>query len=151
MDTVRTLSLVAALLTTGLMAGVYLAFAIAVLPGLARQDDRTFVAAMRGMNQAILNGWFAVVFAGPLLLGGVAVATRLPSYDGLGWAALALAAYGVTLGATAVVNVPLNNLLETTDSHSEARTQFEGRWVAWNVVRTVACTAAFVAFTLALV
>ena len=151
MDTVRTLSLVAALLTTGLMAGVYLAFAIAVLPGLARQDDRTFVAAMRGMNQAILNGWFAVVFAGPLLLGGVAVATRLPSYDGLGWAALALAAYGVTLGATAVVNVPLNNLLETTDSHSEARTQFEGRWVAWNVVRTVACTAAFAAFTLALV
>src|SRR6476469_7491322 len=106
MDTVRALSLVAALLTTGLMAGVYLAFAIAVLPGLARQDDRTFVAAMRGMNQAILNGWFAVVFAGPLLLGGVAVATRLPSYDGLGWAALALAAYGVTLGATVVVNVP---------------------------------------------
>jgi uncharacterized membrane protein len=151
MDTVRTLSLVAALLTTGLMAGVYLAFAIAVLPGLARQDDRTFVAAMRGMNQAILNGWFAVVFAGPLLLGGVAVATRLPSYDGLGWSALALAAYGVTLGATAVVNVPLNSLLEATDSHSEARTQFEGRWVAWNVARTVACTAAFVAFTVALV
>ena len=150
MDTVRTLSLVAALLTTGLMAGVYLAFSIAVLPGLARQDDLTFVTAMRGMNQAILNGWFAVVFGGPLVLGVAAVATRLPSYAGLGWAALGLAAYGVTLGATAVVNVPLNNLLESTDSHAEARALFERRWVVWNLVRTVACVAAFVALTLAL-
>ena len=55
METVRQLSLVADLVTTGLMAGVYLAFSIAVMPGLARSEDRTYVEAMRGMNVAILN------------------------------------------------------------------------------------------------
>src|SRR6476469_5804254 len=111
MDTVRALSLVAALLTTGLMAGVYLAFSIAVLPGLARHDDRTFVLAMRGMNAAILNPVFAVLSGGPLGLGLGAVATRLPSghRDDLGWVALALGLYVVTLVITGAVNVPLND------------------------------------------
>ena len=48
MDTVRTSACVAALLTTGLMAGVYLAFSIAVLPGIARTDDSTFVRPCAG-------------------------------------------------------------------------------------------------------
>ena len=69
MDTVSTISLFAALLTTGLMAGVYLAFSIAVLPGIARGDDNTFVVAMRGMNAAILNPVFLLIFVGPLLFG----------------------------------------------------------------------------------
>ena len=73
MDTVSTISLYAALLTTGLMAGVYLAFSIAVLPGIARGDDNTFVVAMRGMNAAILNPVFGLVFGGPLVFGIVAV------------------------------------------------------------------------------
>ena len=114
-----------------------------MLPGLARHDDRTFVLAMRGMNAAILNPVFAVVFGGPLVLGGVAVATRLPSgrRDDLGWVALALGLYVVT-GA---VNVPLNNRLDTTEPVEEARAVFERRWVRWNVVRAMVCTASFVA------
>jgi uncharacterized membrane protein len=152
METVRDLSLAAALVTTGLMAGVYLAFSIAVLPGIGRQDDRTFVLAMRGMNAAILNGWFAVVFGGPLLLGAVAVATRLPSgeRDALGWVSLALALYVSTLVITGIVNVPLNNRLDTTEPVEEARAQFERRWQQWNVVRTLACTASFISLVAAL-
>jgi uncharacterized membrane protein len=147
MDAVRDVSLVAALVTTGLMAGVYLAFSIAVLPGIARDDDRTFVLAMRGMNTAILNPVFAVVFGGPLVLGVLAVATRLPSAHrgGLGWTLLALGLYVVTLVVTGVVNVPLNNRLESTEPLDEARAGFERRWVCWNVVRTVVCAASFVA------
>jgi len=147
MESVREISLVAALVTTGLMAGVYLAFSIAVLPGIARDDDRTFVLAMRGMNAAILNPVFAVVFGGPLVLGLVAVATRLPSShrDDLGWVALALGLYVITLVVTAVVNVPLNNRLDTTEPVEEARAVFERRWVRWNVVRSMVCTASFVA------
>ena len=74
MDTVSTISLYAALVTTGLMAGVYLAFSIAVLPGIARTDDNTFVASMRGMNTAILNPVFGLVFGGPLVFGVAAIA-----------------------------------------------------------------------------
>ncbi len=147
---VRDLALEAQLVTTGLMTGIYLAFSIAVMPGLARAGDRTYVEAMRGMNAAILNGWFFVVFLGPLPLGVVAVATRFPDHDGLGWIALALALYAATLVVTGVVNVPLNNRLDTTEPVAEARAVFERRWVGWNVVRTVLCLASFVALVPAL-
>ena len=145
MDNVRELAVAADLVTTGLMAGIYLAFSIAVMPGLARRDDRTYVEAMRGMNAAILNGWFFVVFVGPLPLGVVAVVTRLPDHDSLGWTILALALYAVTLVVTGVANVPLNNRLDSTEPLEEARALFERSWVRWNVVRTVVCLASFVA------
>ena len=150
MDTVSTISLYAALLTTGLMAGLYLAFSIAVLPGIARSDDNTFVAAMRGMNAAILNPVFGLVFGGPLVFGVVAVATRLPDGEGIGWTAGALVLYVATLVITGVVNVPLNNRLDSTEPSEAARALFERRWVRWNVVRTVVCIGSFVGFALAL-
>ena len=149
METVHDLGLVATTVTTGLMAGVYLAFAIAVMPGLARNGDRTYVEAMRGMNVAILNGWFAVVFGGPLLLGIVTVLTGLDE-DDLGWVLLALVLYAGTLAITAVVNVPLNNRLDSTEPVEAARALFEQRWVRWNVVRTVVCVASFVVLLVAL-
>jgi uncharacterized membrane protein len=150
MDTVRTISLFAALLTTGLMAGLYLAFSIAVLPGIARSDDSTFVAAMRGMNAAILNPVFGLVFGGPLVFGLAAVITRLPDEEGIGWTASALVLYVVTLVITGVVNVPLNNRLDSTEPPEAARALFERRWIRWNVVRTVVCVGSFVALALAL-
>jgi uncharacterized membrane protein len=146
---VRELALVATLVTTGLMAGIYMAFSIAVLPGLARGDDRTYVGAMRGMNTAILNGWFFVVFVGPLVLGIVSVATGVGE-DGFGWTLVALVLYAATLVVTGVVNVPLNNRLDTTEPVEEARALFERRWVRWNVVRTVLCAASFIALVPAL-
>lgn len=151
METVRDLSLVAALVTTGLMAGVYAAFSIAVMPGLARTDDRTYVHAMRGTNLAILNGWFLLLFGGPLLLGSVAVLSRLGDHEDLGWVLVALVLYVVTLVVTGVVNAPLNNRLDTTEPVEEARSLFESRWVRWNAVRTVVCTASFLALAVAAV
>ena len=126
MDAVSTISLYAALLTTGLMAGLYLAFSIAVMPGIARSDDDTFVAAMRGMNAAILNPVFGLVFGGPLVLGVVAVATRLPDEEGIGWTAGALVLYVATLVITGVVNVPLNNQLESTEPPRRRATSSSG-------------------------
>ena len=69
-----------------------------------------------------------MVFGGPLVLGIVAVATRLPDgesheLDRL----LALALYVVTLVVTGVVNVPLNNRLDSTEPVEEARALFERR------------------------
>jgi uncharacterized membrane protein len=150
MDSVSTISLYAALVTTGLMAGIYLAFSIAVLPGIARGDDDTFVASMRGMNAAILNPVFGVVFGGPLVFGIVAVATRLPNGDDISSIGAALGLYIATLLITGGINVPLNNRLDSTDPPAAARALFERTWVRWNVVRTVLCTLSFVEFALAL-
>ena len=57
------LMLYAALVTIGLMAGMYWDWDVAVMPGLARLDDRTFVAAMQSLIVAIENpGFFLVSF-----------------------------------------------------------------------------------------
>ena len=65
-------ALAAATLTTGLMAGLYYAYAISVMLGLSRTDDRTFLSAMQQINVAILNPWFFVSFLGALVFTALA-------------------------------------------------------------------------------
>ena len=152
MDAVREISLVATVLTTGLMAGIYLAFSLAVMPGLRASDDDTFVRTMRAMNRAIVNPVFFLVFLGPLLLGMIAVLSRLPDGDGLEQAAVGLLLYVATLVITAAVSVPLNNALDEAPGDAlsaEVRARFEQRWVRWNLVRTALAAAAFLAHVLA--
>jgi uncharacterized membrane protein len=48
----------------GLFAGLFFAFSIAVMPGLRRAGDRAMVEAIQGVNVAILNPLFALVFMG---------------------------------------------------------------------------------------
>jgi uncharacterized membrane protein len=151
MDVLRELSLVGAVVTTGLMAGIYLAFSIAVMPGLGRSGDAAYVEVMRHVNAAIPNPVFLVVFIGPLVLDVVAVATRIHGDPGLGWTELGLVLYVVTLILTGRVNIPLNNALDRTEPVAEARAAFERRWVMWNGVRTVVGLASFVALLPALV
>ncbi|SFP02331.1 Uncharacterized membrane protein [Amycolatopsis arida] len=144
--------LLAATVTTGLMAGLFTGFAYAVMPGLARTDDRTFVEAMRRINEAIVNGWFLPAFLGAPVLSAVAVVLRPGGADVLPWlvAGLALNAVGM-FGVTVAANVPLNNRLAAADDPAAARTWFERRWVRWNVVRAVAALGAFCCLALALV
>ncbi|MGW5558936.1 anthrone oxygenase family protein [Micromonospora sp. NPDC003944] len=151
MGFLSTASLFAATLTTGLTAGLFAAFAYAVMPGLARTDDRTLVLAMRRINESILNGWFAVCFGGALLFTLLAAALHLGAGRRavLPWVVAALVLYLVVLGVTAVVNVPLNNVLARAGDVDDAadlaalRTRFEVTWVRGNVVRAVASTGAF--------
>src|SRR5688500_17535686 len=48
----------------GLSAGVFFTYSNSVMPGLRRTDDHTYVTAFNGMNVAILNPLFFVVFVG---------------------------------------------------------------------------------------
>ncbi|GJF28670.1 membrane protein [Kitasatospora sp. NE20-6] len=139
--------LLAATIATGLMAGLFYAFACAVMPGLGRADDRTFVEAMRRINAAILNGWFAAAFAGALLLGVAAAALHLgrAGRPVLPWIAAGVLLYVVVLVVTAAVSVPLNDRLAAAagSGPADARAHFEAVWVRWNTVRAVLTTAAF--------
>lgn len=151
MGVLSTASLFAATVTTGLTAGLFAAFAYAVMPGLARSDDRTLVLAMRRINESILNGWFAVCFGGALLFTLLAAALHLGAERRavLPWIVAGLLLYVVVLGVTAVVNVPLNNVLARAGDAGDAaglaalRARFEVTWVRANVVRAVASTGAF--------
>ncbi|NYI06359.1 anthrone oxygenase family protein [Allostreptomyces psammosilenae] len=157
----RGAALMAATLTMGLVAGLFHAFAMSVMPGLGRADDRTFVVAMGRINVAILNGWFAVTFGGALLLTALAVLAHLGggARPALPWIVAALLLYAVMLAVTFGVNVPLNNALAAVGEPgslgaaelAEVRERFEARWVRWNVVRAVAATAGFGCLAWALV
>jgi uncharacterized membrane protein len=152
-------ALVAAAVAMGLMAGLFYAFSIAVMPGLARSGDRAFVTAMQQMNVAILNGWFALGFAGAPLLTVLAAALHLGARGrpALPWIVAALVLYGVALVITFRVNVPLNDALAAAGEPDRiadltaVRERFEGRWVRWNAVRAVATTAALACLAWALV
>jgi uncharacterized membrane protein len=139
-----TAALVAAVITTGLVAGLFAVFAHAVMPGLARAGDRTFVEAVQGINAAILNGWFAVSFGGAPLATVVALPLHLGT-PALPWIVAGLVPYAGMLVVTFRVNIPLNDALAAAgrDDPATARKGFETTWVRWNAVRAVLSTAAF--------
>ncbi|MFF4415837.1 DUF1772 domain-containing protein [Streptosporangium sp. NPDC001559] len=154
----QTVSLLAATLTTGLMAGLFAAFSYAVMPGLARSHDRTFVEAMQRINVAIVNGWFMVCFLGGLAFTVAALVLHLNTgRELLPWIIAALVLYAVMFVVTSAVNVPLNDQLAKAGHPGDiadlaaVRHAFEARWVTWNIVRTVANVAAFAALIWALV
>jgi len=144
-------TLLAATLTTGLMAGIYYAFACSVMPGLRDTDDRTLVSTMQSINVAIINGWFLLVFVGaPLLtLAAGAVHLRAGGRAALPWVAAGLALNVLAFLVTAAANVPLNNALDAAGPVDQitdlaaVRAHFETSWIRWNLVRTAATTAAF--------
>ena len=161
MDFLRGGTLVAATLTTGLMAGLVYCFSVAVMPGLAQNDDRTYVGGMQGINRAIQNGWFFLSFMGALLFGAAALFFHLRggATKAVPWIIVGLVLYFVVLVITFALHIPLNNELEAAgNGHPDGiadlaatRKHFEATWVAWNHVRMLANTAAFGSLMWALV
>lgn len=125
--------------TAGVLAGLYFAFAVAVMPALHGLGDAAFEDVMRRINVSIVNSLFLLVFlAAPVLACIVAVAAQT-------LLAYVAAALGVaTLLVTVLVNVPLNDALAAGGS----RADFEGRWVLFNRVRTLTGIASLVCLLL---
>lgn len=144
MEFVRVTTLLLAVFTSGLVTGVYLLYQHTIMPGLGKQDDRTFVAAFQALDRAIINPLFMFTFFGPFVFSLIAVITR---FDWLVLIAtvLNLAVVVITLR----VNVPLNDGLKAAGDPASidvksARTTFnEAKWVRWNLVRSIASTVAF--------
>lgn len=134
---------------TGLVAGIFLAFATAVMPGLARGDDRTFVAALQQVNVAIVNPLFVTVLVAPVLLLGVAAFTGPARW----WVLAALVLRVATLLVTGAGNIPLNDALAAAGATdpAAARQAFEDPWNRLHLVRTLTVTAAFGCCLVALV
>lgn len=137
---------------SGLLAGVFYGYASSVVPGLARGDDRTLVAGMQQINEAIINPVFFLTFLGAPALNAVSYAlerrtgrddrVRRRVLAGLGLSVLSLT-------VTMTHNVPLNDALARAGHPDRiadlprVRAAFLRPWAAGNVVRTVATTGAF--------
>ncbi|MVO84804.1 DUF1772 domain-containing protein [Streptomyces sp. p1417] len=140
----------AAAVTTGLSAGTFYTFACAVMPGLARGTDRTYIESMQHMNAAIENPVFFLSFLGaPLLTAAAAWRLRGSGGPATRWVLAALGAYSVAFVLTVAVNIPLNERLADAGDPARigdpaaVRADFEDPWVAWNAVRALLTTLAF--------
>jgi uncharacterized membrane protein len=75
---VRVLTLGGATLTTGLIAGVFYAYAVSVNLGLGVQPDASYVATMQAINERIENPLFFLSFFGAVLFLLAALSAHLP-------------------------------------------------------------------------
>ena len=149
---VRARTLAGATLTTGLIAGVFYAYAVSVNLGLAVRPDAEYVAAMQAINEKIQNPVFFLGFFGAvlgLLVALVAHAPR-PRSGRFRLVALACALYvGGGFLVTVFINVPMNEELAGVAADAparelaRARKTYEGPWNFWNSVRAAFSSLAF--------
>ncbi len=146
----------AAVLGSGLVAGIFFAFSAFVMRALGQLPKIQGIAAMKAINVTVLNPWFFLAFFGTgavclpvafLALGSAAGAHRAYLLAGC-----ALYLFGCLL-VTMALNVPLNNRLESADPDSSGAAalwaDYLSRWTLWNHVRTAASLAAAGLFAMA--
>lgn len=144
-------------LATSLMAGVFCAFSVLVMRGLAALPPAQGVAAMNAINSSAMTPVFMVMFLGAAALCAVIAVVTFVLWpdDGtvhllLGSALYLCGAFGVTVMA----NVPRNEALARLDPGTpEAVTYWPAyvrEWTRWNHVRAVASAASAVVYLLAL-
>ena len=155
---VRALTLAGATLTTGLVAGVFYAYAVSVNLGLAAQPDAAYIATMQAINERIQNPLFFASFFGAVLFLMAALVVYSPRpRSGRFWLiALACVLYvGGGFLLTVFVNVPLNEELARVAADASAgelaraRAGYEDPWSFWNGVRAVFASLAFLALVCA--
>ena len=149
-------TLILAAFLCSLVAGFLFAFAIVIMPGINKLNDREFIRAFQVIDGIIQNNQpiFMLVWVGSVLALMASVALGIGQQDIAGRMLIILSAliylFGVQL-PTMVVNVPLNNKLQSLDidamneaSRKVARDNFESRWNRWNKIRTALSSLASV-------
>jgi uncharacterized membrane protein len=149
MQTIAPIAGFLALLASGLMAGLFYAYSVSVIWGLNRADPRAAIDSFNGINVAILNPLFLLVFIGVPVLGGLAAILFWQSgHSAAMWLFGASAiVYAVgTLGVTMGINVPQNVALANggvPQDIAAARQIWDGftaGWMPWNHIRAAAAT-----------
>ena len=151
-EAAQAVALIVATITMGLMAGVFGLYSNTIMRGLGTTDDRTFVGAFGAIDRAIINPLFMLAFLGALVATGVAGALYIADDGGsvLPWVVVAFVLYLAVVVITIGINVPRNDALKAAGDPDQiadlaaVRRDFnEARWVAWNLVRTIATLVAF--------
>ncbi|QJB35074.1 DUF1772 domain-containing protein [Chitinophaga oryzae] len=136
--------LLLAVLTTGLLSGIFFGFEVSINPAFARLNDAAYITAMQAINDVIVNPVFISVFLGAAILLPLAALQQEGRRRNLLWMAAALYIAGV-LGITFVCNIPLNEALAkvtvsgaSAEQLQTAREQFAAPWNMWHTTRTYA-------------
>ncbi|MBX5184741.1 DUF1772 domain-containing protein [Rhizobium sp. NZLR3b] len=158
MQIVLILSLVAAAIGSGLVAGIFFAFSTFIMTAFSRIPAEQGIAAMNSINVTIVRSPFMGLFVPTAILCIVITVLALIDWRG-GASTLMLAGAALYLLAsflsTIIFNVPMNDALEKVSGSGpqavELWAAYLRDWTWWNHVRTVASLLASVAFIRALI
>ncbi|NVK54206.1 MAG: DUF1772 domain-containing protein [Alteromonadaceae bacterium] len=133
-----------AVITVGLMAGVYVAFSVIVMPALKQVDAENGATVMQIINRDIVSSVFMFLFWLSSLL---SLFLLVVSQQWIVKGGCALYLVGM-LGVTAVFNVPLNKQLEAVTPHTKLMVwrRYLTRWCWWNHCRTVTSAITLIVF-----
>jgi len=154
---ITTIALIAAAISSGLLAGVYFAFSTFIMQAFARLPADQGIAAMQSINTTIVRSPFIVLFLLAAAL-SVFIAVMAILYWRGGTSMLMLTGAVLYILAsflsTMVFNVPMNDALDKFDGHSAESARLWSTylvdWTRWNHVRTIASLLAACAFVKAL-
>lgn len=147
-----TLTLLAAL-GSGLIAGAFFVFSVAVMRAFGRLPASEGMAAMQAINLVILNPMFLGVFMGTALVSATVALFGIVRLSEPGAKFLVAGGLLYIIGCfvvTIALNVPLNNALAAADTATQSGQDvwknYLTNWTFWNHVRTVASLAATASF-----
>ena len=143
-------------LGSGLIAGAFFIFSVAVMRALERVPGG--MAAMQSINIVIINPMFIGLFMGTAVLCVALVILSVLTWQspGSGWLLAGGLLYLVgSIGVTMIFNVPMNNALVSADpASSEGQkiwSDYLTNWTFWNHIRTVASLGASASFMAAMI
>jgi len=132
----------------GLMAGIYFVFSNTIMKALSNVEENQAAQTMSQINSCILNPIFFLLFWGSAA--GSCIVVFLSFHNDFSLAVL-VGAVIFLIGSTVVtlvVNVPLNNRLQTAVLNSvsmlDVWPKYMNSWNSWNNVRTVSSGLAFI-------
>jgi len=145
-------TLVLAVLFTGMSAGLCFTWSNAITPGIGKLNDIGYLQSFQQMNRTILNPTFLIVFFGPFLLNLANLYVFKAASISLIWLLILATAFyffGVVL-ITIFGNVPLNEMLDKTDLTTaniedlrNLREKFESKWNRLHLIRTYTSIISF--------
>lgn len=139
-----TLTLVFAVVLTGLSAGFFATYYYSVTRALATVSDPVYVSTFQAINATVRSAEFGLIFFGSLPALIVATALLWRSSTTRNLLLLATAAYCTMLTITFTVHIPLNEALAVATDASTARLAFESHWNNLHLLRTLAVCLSFI-------
>ena len=157
------ISLVFAVLTCSLVTGFIFTYAVVVMPGFSKLDDKEFLRAFQVTDGVIQSNQplFMLTWVGSIIsVLSVIVISLLSLGLSEAWKLIVVGLIyllGVQ-GVTISIHLPLNNRIQAIDinnmnnqSLNEERTKFEMRWNYFNKIRTFIAFFTSLSFLLILI
>ena len=142
-------ALIATTFLCSMVGGFLIAFLLVVMPGIGNLSNKDFIKSFQVIDKIIQDGQpiFIIIWVGSAIAIIATAVLGIFQLNGLIlfiMIAVAIIYIGGVQLPTIIINVPLNNRLQTLnvetmseESIIKERENFETQWNKWNLIRTV--------------